>query len=207
MAFSICRAGAARAHDVESLLEDARHQGRLAHRHRPFGHRLGDRLDVDGLEILLVEPGARRLAGDAEDRDGIGAGRIEPGDHVGAGRAGGADADADIAGPGPGVTLGHMRGALDMARQDVMDRATALQGGIERVDRRARHAEGLGHALALQNPDRSLDSSHSRHARSPARKPLLAYQMPDTTIRQFISEYFFISHRNIVIHFKSISYL
>ena len=63
------RAGPARAHEVERLLEDARHQPRLAHRDGPFGNRLGDGLDVDGLEILLVQLGARRLAGDAQDGD------------------------------------------------------------------------------------------------------------------------------------------
>ena len=48
---------------------DARHLRRLEHRDRPLGHRLGDGLDVDRLEVLLVQPRARRLAGDAEDRD------------------------------------------------------------------------------------------------------------------------------------------
>ena len=51
--------------------------------------------------------------------------RVEPGDHVGAGRAGGADADADVAGGGAGVALGHVRGALDVAGEDVRDGAAA----------------------------------------------------------------------------------
>ena len=34
--------------------------------------RLGDRGDVDGLEVLLVQLGDRRLAGDAQDRDRVG---------------------------------------------------------------------------------------------------------------------------------------
>jgi hypothetical protein len=38
---------------VERLLEDARHQPGLAHRDRPLGDRLGDRLDVDRLEVSL----------------------------------------------------------------------------------------------------------------------------------------------------------
>ena len=42
-------------------------------------------------------------------------------DHVGAGWARGADADADIACLGPGVAFRHMRGALDVARQNVPD--------------------------------------------------------------------------------------
>jgi hypothetical protein len=83
---------------VEGLLEGARHLRRLAHGHRPLGHRLGDGLDVHRLEVLLVQAGARRLAGDAQDGDGIGLRRIQAGDHVGARPARGADAHADVAG-------------------------------------------------------------------------------------------------------------
>ena len=36
-----------------------------------------------------------------------------------------ADADADVAGLGAGVALGHVRGALDVAGQDVADAAVA----------------------------------------------------------------------------------
>ena len=61
-------------------------------------HRLRDRRDVDRLEVLLVHPRARRLAGDAQDRDRVGRRRVEPGDHVGAGRPRRADAHADVAG-------------------------------------------------------------------------------------------------------------
>ena len=46
----------ARAHQVERLLERAGHLRRLQHRDRPLGDRLGDRGDVDGLEVLLVQP-------------------------------------------------------------------------------------------------------------------------------------------------------
>ena len=159
------RPGPARAHDVEGLLEHARHEARLAHGHRPFGHRLGDRFDVDRLEVLLVELGARRLAGDAQDRQGIGDGGVEAGDHVGAGRARGADADADIAGHRPGVAVGHVRGALDMAGQDVADAAMLAHRGIERVDRRARHAERDRDALALQHAHRRLHGRHLRPCR------------------------------------------
>ena len=44
-------------------------------------------LDVDGLEILLVELCARRLSGDAENRDRVGRGGVKPSDHVGSGGA------------------------------------------------------------------------------------------------------------------------
>ena len=120
------RARAPRAHDVKSLAEHPRHQPRLAHGDGPFCHGLCDRLDVDGLKIFLVEPRARRLSGDAEDRNRIRDRRIKPGDHVGAGRTRGADADADIAGPGAGISLRHVRSAFDMPRQDMLDRAAQL---------------------------------------------------------------------------------
>jgi hypothetical protein len=97
------------------------HQPGLAHRDRPLGDRLGDRLDVDRLEVLLVELRARRLAGDAQDRDRVGDRGVEAGDHVGAGRAGGADAHPDVAGHGAAVAVGHVRGGLDVAGQDVAD--------------------------------------------------------------------------------------
>ena len=159
---------------MERLLEGARHLGRLQHRHRPLGHRLGDRGDVDGLEVLLVQPGDRGLTGDAQDRDGVGAGRVEAGDHVGAGRTGGADADADVAGLGPGVALGHVRGALDVPGQHVLDAAVLAHRVVEGVDRRARQPERLGRALQLQDLHGGVDRAHLRHAplTSLAREPL-----------------------------------
>src|SRR5690606_17966295 len=115
------------------------------------------------LEILLVEARARRLAGYAEDRDRIGRGRIEAGDHVGAGRTRGADAQADIAGAGPGIAFRHVACALDVAGKDMADRAPRLQRRIEGVDRRARYAEGTIDAFLLQNQDRCIDSTHFSH--------------------------------------------
>ena len=55
----------------------------------------------------------------------------------------GADAHADIAGLGAGIALGHVRGALDVARQHVGDALPLAQGRVERVDGGARHAERL----------------------------------------------------------------
>ena len=119
------RPGPPRPHQVERLLEGARHLGRFQHGDRHLGQRLGDRRDVDGLEVLLVQLGHRRLPGDAQDRDRVGAGGVQAGDHVGAGRPAGADAHADVAGRGPGVALGHVRGALDVAGQGVVQAAVA----------------------------------------------------------------------------------
>src|SRR5829696_7073776 len=44
--------------------------------------------DVDGLEVFLVQARHGRLAGDGEDRDGVGLRRVEAGDHVGTGGTG-----------------------------------------------------------------------------------------------------------------------
>ena len=54
---------------MEGLLEDTGDQPRLADGNRPLGDRLGNRLDVDRLEILLVQLGPRCLAGDAQNGD------------------------------------------------------------------------------------------------------------------------------------------
>src|SRR5581483_628512 len=121
------RTGTARAHDVEGLTEDARHQRRLAHRHRPLRHGLRDSFNVYGLKIFLVEPRPRRLAGDAQDRNRICDRRIKTRDHVGSSGTGGADAYTYIASLGAGVTLRHVGGTLDMTRQNVADRAVLLQ--------------------------------------------------------------------------------
>ena len=129
-----------------------------AHCHRPC-----DRLDVDGLKILLVQARTWRLSGDAEDRDRIRNRRIKTRDHVGPGRTRSADADADIAGLGAGVAFGHMGSALDVTGENVGDRSALLQRRIKRIDRSARHAERANDTFLLQNPDRRIDRSHLRH--------------------------------------------
>ena len=63
------RAGPSGTHQMECLLEDAWHLSRLQHGHGQLRQRLGDRGDVDGLEILFVQSGDRRLSRDAQDRD------------------------------------------------------------------------------------------------------------------------------------------
>ena len=155
--------GAPRAHDVKRLLENPRDQPRFAHGDGPFGHRLGDALDVDSLEVLLVEAGPRRLARDAEDRDAVRPGGVKAGDHVGAGRAGCPDADADIAAARAGITLGHMGGALDVAGQYVADRIVGPDRGVERVDRRSRHAERHFYPFAFQYMHSRFHCSHPSH--------------------------------------------
>src|SRR3569623_357464 len=158
------RTRTARTHDVEGLQEHARHQSWLAHRHRPFGDGLGDRLDVDSLKVFLIEARARRLPGDAEDRNRIRAGGIQSGDHVGDDGAGSAEADADIARLDAGVALSHMSGAFDVAREHVLDRAALLHRRVQRVDGRSRNAERLNDAFLLQNGNSGVYCSHTGHS-------------------------------------------
>ena len=126
---------------MERLLEGPRHLRGFHHRHGHLRQGGCNVRDIDGLEVLLVQAGNGGLPGDAQDRDGVRGRRVQAGDHVGAGRSGGADADPDVAGLRPGVTLGHVRGALDVPGQDVLDAAVVTQGGVERVDRRSREPE------------------------------------------------------------------
>lgn len=157
------RAGPVAAHQLEGLLEYIGDLGRFQHGGRPLGHRRGDAGDVDRLEVFLVQAGARCLAGNAENRDGVGGGGVEAGDHVGAGRAGGADADADVAGLGTGVALGHVRGAFDVTGQDMVDAADLLQRGVHGVDRGTGDAERGIHAFAAHHQYGGFDCSHSGH--------------------------------------------
>ena len=161
------RAGPAGAHQVERLLERAGHLGRLQHGHRHLRQRFGDGCDVDSLEVLLVQPGDGCLAGDAQDRDRVRGGRVQAGDHVGAGRAGGADTHADVAGLGPGVALGHVRGTLDVPGQDVLHPAVVTHGGVERVDGCAGQSEDGVDAFLFQDGDGGVDGTHGGHCLCP----------------------------------------
>src|SRR3569623_217917 len=82
----------------------------------------------------------------------------------GAGGAGSAEADADIAGLGAGVALSHMRGAFDVAREHVLDRAALLHRRVQRVDGRSRNAERLNDAFLLQNGNSGVYCSHTGHS-------------------------------------------
>ncbi|BDH56418.1 hypothetical protein MTP03_13570 [Tsukamurella sp. PLM1] len=159
--------GPTRTHEVEGLGEHARDLGGLEHRDGHLGDGPRDRRDVDGLEVLLVQPRHGRLAGDRQDRDGIGHRRVQPGDHVGSSRAGGADAHADVAGLRAGEALRHVRGALDVAGQHVADSAVRAERGVERVDRGAGHAERLSGAFEFQDLGRRLGGTHASHVSTP----------------------------------------
>ena len=161
------RARTTAAHFIEGFLEGARHLAWLHHGSRPLGHRLDDAGDVDGLEVFLVHAGARRLAGDAQNWNGVGRCRVQPGDHVSACRAGSADAHTDVAGIGAGVTLSHVRGTFDVASQDVVDTADFLQCSVQGVDGGAGDAERSVNAFAAHHQYGGLDCSHFGHCLVP----------------------------------------
>ncbi len=150
---------------MERLLERARHLRGLEHRGRPLGDGLDDRRDVHCLEVFLVQPRTRRLAGDAQDRDRIGLRRVQARHHVGAGRPRGADAHADVAGFGARIALGHVRRAFDMARQHMGNRLALAQRGVQGVDRGAGNAEGLVHAFFFQHQNGCHHGFHAGHTR------------------------------------------
>ena len=133
------RAGAALAADPERLAERPRQLRGLLDLVGPLADGPGDLDDVDRLERLLVEHVGARLAGDADHRDRVGERRVEPGDHVRAGRAGRADRDPRLAGD-PRVAVGGVRAALLVAHADVAD-GRAAERVVEREDRGAGDAE------------------------------------------------------------------
>ncbi len=85
-----------------------------------LGDGQGDAGDVDFLEGVGAEDFRGDLAGDRDHGDGIEHGGGDAGDEVGGAGAGGGHADADAAG-GAGVAIGHVRGALLVADEDVVD--------------------------------------------------------------------------------------
>ncbi len=148
---------------MERLLQHAWHQRRFLHGDRHLGHRLGDRFDVYRLKIFFVQTRTRRLAGNAQDRDRVGGGGVKAGDHVGARRAGSADAHADVAGGGAGVTFSHVRGPFHVPRQIVFDAAVPPHRIVEGVDRRAGHAERGGDPFFFQHVHCRVYRSHNCH--------------------------------------------
>jgi hypothetical protein len=76
--------------------------------------------DVDFLKGVGAEDFAGDLAGDADDGDGVEHGGGDAGDEVGRAGAAGGHADADLA-RGARVAVGHVRGALLVAHEDVVD--------------------------------------------------------------------------------------
>ncbi len=111
-----------------------------------LGDGQGDAGDVDLLKGVRAEDLAADLAGDRHNRNAIEHGGGDAGDEVGGAGAGGGDADADLA-RGAGVAVGHVRGALLVADEDVVDGELA-QGVVDGEDGSAGVAEDPVYAFA-----------------------------------------------------------
>ena len=125
--------------DLEGLAEHGRDVFGAGGEEVVLGDGQGDAGDVDLLEGVGAEDLGGDLSGDADDGDGVEHGRRDAGDEVGGAGAGGGHADADLA-RGAGVAVGHVRGALLVADEDVVDRELA-QGVVGGEDGSAGVAE------------------------------------------------------------------
>jgi hypothetical protein len=148
---------------LKGFLEGSRHLGRFHHGNRPFCNRPGNGLNIHCLEVFLVQLGPWRLTGDAQNRDGIGAGGIQPGDHVGAGGTRSTDTYPDIPRFCPGITLGHVRSPFNMACQDVIDTPYLAHGSVKRIDCGTRQPKGNVDTFFLQNMNGGFRSCHFSH--------------------------------------------
>ena len=104
-----------------------------------LGDRQRDSGDVAFLKSVGADHGAADLAGDANDRGGVHHRRGDPGDHVRGARAGGGYGHSHSS-AGAGVAVGHVRGALFVPDQNVVDLGSG-QGVVGRQNRAAGIAE------------------------------------------------------------------
>ena len=118
-----------------------------------------DARDVGLLKRIGADELASHLTGDAHDRGGIEHRRGDAGDHVGGARSRGRDGDTDLP-TGSRVAIRHVRGALFVPHQHVMDLAV-LQGVIGRQDRAAGIAEHVPHALSFETLPQYAGSGHA----------------------------------------------
>src|SRR5215212_5404475 len=110
-----------------------------------------------------MQLGARGLARDAQDGEGVGGGGVETGDHVRSGRTGRSDANSDVARRGAGVAVGHVRGPLDVTGENVANAAVLAHRRVERVNSRAGDAERRRDPLGFQHADRCFRRLHLGH--------------------------------------------
>ncbi len=142
------RARAAGAGDVEGFANCAGHFVGVGHEVIVLGDGQGDAGDVGFLKGVGADELAAHLAGDAHDGRGIEHGGGDAGDHVGGARSGGSDGDADFT-AGARIAIGHVRGALFVTHQDVVNLAV-LQGVVGGEDGAAGIAEHVRDVFALQ---------------------------------------------------------
>ena len=141
------RARAAGPRDVEGLGQDPGQVVRVPDEVVVLGHRQGDAVDVDLLEGVLADQRGGHVAGDRDHRDRVELGRADARDEVRRAGAGGAHADADLAGRA-GVAVGGVGAALLVADEDVAELGVVAEDVVEGQDDAAGIAEEHVHALA-----------------------------------------------------------
>ena len=139
------RARTSRRGDVERLTERRRNFVRARHQVVVLGNRQRDAGHVGFLKRIGPDELAAHLAGDAHDRRRVQHRRRDAGHHVRGAGARGGDRDTDSAAR-PRVAVGHVRGALLVAHEDVAD-GIIEHGVVGRQNRPARIAEHVGHSL------------------------------------------------------------
>ena len=153
------RAGAAGLCDLEGEAQRAGQVFSAVDEEVVLGHGQCDAGDVHFLKGVGAEHFAGDVAGDADDGNGIEHGGGDAGDEVGCAGAAGGDADADLAG-GARVAVGHVRGALLVAHQDVVDGKLA-QRVVGGQNCAAGIAEDVGNALAYQRGPQNFSAGEA----------------------------------------------
>jgi hypothetical protein len=129
--------GPAGSRDIKCFSDRAGYFAGVSYQIIVLGDRQGHAGDVRLLECVGADQLAADLSGDADDRRRIEHGRGDSGHHVGRAWARGCDGDADVS-AGARIAVGHVRRALLVAHQHVMDLAV-----FQRVIRRQDCAAGI----------------------------------------------------------------
>ena len=145
--------------DKESFADAAPDVADARHQRVVLGDGQGHARDVDLLEGVAADQLGAHLAGDAHHRRGIHHGGGDAGDHVGRPGTGGGYSHAHLA-AGARVTVRHVRGALLMPCQSVVDLGKLPYGVVSGEDGSAGVAEHVGHALANQTLPNNFRACH-----------------------------------------------
>ena len=143
------RAGAPAFRDDKRFANRPRNVFRAGDHHVVLGDRHGDAGDVDFLKRIGAQNLAAHLPGDADHRRRIQHGGRNAGHHVRGARAGRGHRHPNAAAC-PRITVGHVRGALLVTYQDVMQFRFA-QRVVNRQNRAAGIAEDFTHAETRQH--------------------------------------------------------
>ena len=135
--------------DVERLVDDARQLVDPGHEVAVLGDGAGCADDVRFLERVAPNLGADDLPGDGDHRHRVHVGGAESRDQVQGARTGRGEHDSRLA-RGAGVAVGHVRGALLMADQDVLEVGVLGQVLVDRQVGAARVAKDVLDTFALQ---------------------------------------------------------